>query len=341
MPVEEYNRMLFERMHNEQRWENQPAEGWTVDDLDLAEIRNTVAEAVQIGRLNETGGRDAVDLLRGLGLLRDAVLVRAAAVLFGNTERLESEMPQCLLRVARFRGFDCSEFLDNRQFSGNAFVLLANAVRFLSDSLPIASRFETGRMARVDEPLYPPLATREALVNALCHRDYAMGGGSIGLAIYDDRLEVTSTGPLHFGLTPDDLFGPHESRPWNPLIARTLYRRGIIEEWGRGTIKMADLATSAGLPHPEIEEHGDCITVRFGRGDYAPPRQYADDLTEQQKTVLAILHRANGALPLRDIRTALGTQANGRRLRDDLAVLKAKGLVDVTGMGRGARWKPL
>ena len=341
MSAEEYNRMLFERMHNERRWENQPADGWTVDDLDLAEIRNTVAEAVQIGRLNEPGGRNAEDLLRGLGLLRGGVLFRAAAVLFGNAERLENEMPQCLLRVARFRGVDRSEFLDNRQFSGNAFILLASAVRFLRDTLPIASHFESGRMARIDEPLYPPLATREALANALCHRDYAMGGGSIGLAVYDDRLEVTSTGPLHFGLTPDDLFGPHESRPWNPLIARTFYRRGIIEEWGRGTIKMADLATSAGLPRPEIEERGDCVTVRFRRADYVPPRHDDGELTEQQRTVLTLLHRSDGALALRDIRAALGSQANGRRLREDLATLKAKGLVESTGVGRGARWKPL
>ena len=273
MPAEEYNRMLFERMHSEQRWENQPAAGWMVGDLDVAEIRNTVAEAVRTGRLNEPGGRDPESLLIGLGLLRDGVLLRAAAVLFGNAERLEFDMPQCLLRVARFRGLDRSEFLDNRQFNGNAFTLLSSAQRFLRDTLPIASRFESGRIERIDEPLYPPLATREALANALCHRDYAMGGGSVGLAVYDDRLEVTSTGPLHFGLTADDLFGPHESRPWNPLIARTFYRRGIIEEWGRGTLKMAELALSAGLPRPEIEERGDCVTVRFRRSDYVRPNQ--------------------------------------------------------------------
>ena len=137
-----------------------------------------------------------------------------------------------MLRVARFRGLDRSEFLDNRQFYGNAFSLLASAERFLRETLPIASRFESGRMARIDEPLCPPLAIREALANAICHRDYALGGGSIGIAVYDDRLEVTSAGPLHLGLTPGDLFAPHESRPWNPLIARTFYRRGIIEEWG-------------------------------------------------------------------------------------------------------------
>ena len=104
MSAGEYNRMLFERMHSEQRWENQPAAGWSVDDLDVAEIRRTVSEAVRRGRLEEPVSGEPSDMLRGLGLLRDGVLLRAAAALFGSTERLEFEMPQCLLRVARFRG---------------------------------------------------------------------------------------------------------------------------------------------------------------------------------------------------------------------------------------------
>ena len=155
MSADEYNRMLFERMHSEQRWENQPAAGWSVDDLDVSEIRRTVAEAVRRGRLEEPVGGEPSDLLRGLGLLRDGVLLRAAAVLFGSAERLEFEMPQCLLRVARFRGIDRMEFMDNRQFNGNAFTLLANAERFLRDTLPIAGRFEQDRFERIDEPLYP------------------------------------------------------------------------------------------------------------------------------------------------------------------------------------------
>ncbi|MDE0129994.1 MAG: putative DNA binding domain-containing protein [Gammaproteobacteria bacterium] len=338
MSATEYNRMLFERMHAEQRWENQPAAGWTVDDLDVAEIRNTVAEAVRIGRLGEPGTREPEDLLRGLGLMRDGVLFRAAAALFGKRGRLESDMPQCLLRVARFRGLDRSEFLDNRQYNGNAFVLLASAERFLRDTLPIASRFESGRMQRIDEPLYPPLATREALANALCHRDYALGGGSIGLAVYDDRLEVTSTGPLHFGLTPDDLFEPHESRPWNPLIARTFYRRGVIEEWGRGTIKMADLAASMGLPRPEIEQRGDCVTVRFRRKEEAAVRQAGRGLTRPQQAVLTLLRRSDAGLALREILPLLDEKLSNPQLRRCLAALKAKGLARSTGHGRGARW---
>ena len=64
MSADQYNRMLFERMHSEQRWENQPATGWTVEDLDVAEVRNSVAEAVRIGRLNEPDSREPKDLLR-------------------------------------------------------------------------------------------------------------------------------------------------------------------------------------------------------------------------------------------------------------------------------------
>ena len=261
MPADEYNRVLLERMHSDQRWENQPAVGWSAADLDEAEVRRTVDEAIRRGRLADPGTRDPVELLRGLGLYRDGVLWRAAVALFGSEQRVEFEMPQCRLRVARFRGLDRMEFLDNRQFYGNAFALLGTAERFLRETLPIAGRFEPGRMDRIDEPLYPILATREALANALCHRDYAVGGGSIGVAIYDDRLEVASPGTLHFGLTPEKLFAPHQSRPWNPLIARTFYRRGLIEEWGRGTLKMAEETAAAGLPRPEIEDDGASVTA--------------------------------------------------------------------------------
>ena len=341
MSADEYNRILFERMHSEQRWENQPASGWSIDDLDAAEIRRTVAEAVRRGRLEEPVGGEPTDLLRGLGLLRDGVLLRAAAVLFGSTERLEFEMPQCLLRVARFRGLDRMEFLDNRQFNGNAFTLLANAERFLRDTLPIAGRFEPHRIERIDEPLYPPLATREALANALCHRDYSIGGGSVGIAVYDDRLEVTSSGSLHFGLTPEKLFGPHESRPWNPLIARTFYRRGIIEEWGSGTLKIAELTSSAGLPVPEIEDDGGAVTVRFRHGRFAPQPAISgmSGPEERREMILALLEGVEEGLTRHELHARLGPEVSERQVRRALSELKKGGLVASTNRGPLTRWR--
>ena len=107
-------------------------------------------------------------------------------------------------------------------------------------------------MEREDTPLLPVEALREALANAFVHRDYSVGGGSVNVALYEDRLEIISIGDLHFGLTPEALFKEHESKPWNPMIARTFYRRGIIETWGRGTLKIARVMQERGLEPPAV-----------------------------------------------------------------------------------------
>ena len=335
---EEYNRILLERLHGDQRWENQPAADWSVADLDLAEITRTLEEAIRRGRADDPGTRDPAEMLRGFGLLKDGLILRAAAVLFGRAERIEAELPQCLLRVARFRGKDKTEFLDNRQFHGNAFDLLLKAERFLRENLPVAGRIQPNVFERLDDPLYPPVALREALANAFCHRDYSIGGGSVSLGAYDDRLEITSTGALHFGLTPEALYLPHESLPWNPLMARVFYRRGVIEAWGRGTIKMEELTVRAGLPRPEILEAGGCVTVRFSPTRYVPPQRVAQNVTARQQRVLLCLSSAADGLALRDIRGALGDEIVEWEIKNDLAALKHLGLVDTKGYARGARW---
>jgi ATP-dependent DNA helicase RecG len=337
MSRDEYNRMLLERLHGQQRWENEQTVGWSVNDLDGTEIVRTIEEAVRRGRAEDPGTRDLTELLRGFGLARDSVVLRAALVLFGRSDRLEAEMPQCLLRVARFRGVDRTEFLDNRQFFGNTFELLVRAERFLRESLPIAGRVVPGLFERADDPLYPPLALREALANAFCHRDYSIGGGSVAVAVYDDRLEVTSSGTLHFGLTAEALFQPHESLPWNPLIARVLYRRGIIESWGRGTLKIAELTEQAGLPRPEIEDAGGCVTVRFRPSRYLPPHRVQHQLTDGQRAILSLLGMAGHDLALREIRVGIGARNEGV-VKEDLALLRGLGLVETYGYGRGAFW---
>ena len=338
MTEEQANQMLFERIHGEQRWENQPADGWSIDDLDGDEIVRTIERSIEIGRIEEPGTRELSDLLLGMGLIKDENLLRAGVALFGNFGHIQPDMSQCLLRLARFRGTSRDEFIDNRQIHGNTFVILDRALDFIRQHSPIAGRFVSGRVERIDEPLYPPLALREAVANAICHRDYSDGSGSVSIAIFDDRLEVTSTGPLHFGLTPNDLFEPHESRPWNPLIAETFYKRGIIERWGRGTIRMAELTSEAGLPQPEIEDHGGSVTVRFRPNRYIPPQRISRDTTERQRAILILLYGADEGLPLREITPQLLTLGTERQIRTDLYTLRSLGLAEVKGRGVGARW---
>ena len=335
---EEYNRMLLERVHAETRWENQTAAEWAISDLDRDEVRRTLEEGIRYGRVEDPGTRDPEVILRGLGLMRQGILFRAAVVLFGQGERLLAEYPQCLLRVARFKGNDKDEFLDNRQFRGHAFDLLVKAQRFLVEHVPVAGRIVPERLERIDEPLYPPLAVREALANAICHRDYSMGGGSIGVGLYDDRLEITSSGILHFGLTSAALFEPHESLPWNPLIASIFYRRGIIETWGRGTLKMVELAEKAGLPRPEIEEIPGAVVVRFRSGRSVTTKGERVDLTNRQRDVLDVLEEA-APLSMGRLLQRLGDRYPERTIQQDLATLRTLGLVELEGFGRGARWR--
>ena len=335
MSRDEYNRVVVERFHGERRWETEPAEGWSVQDLDWSELTRTLDEAIRRGRMEDPGSRAPNELLRGFGLTKAGVLLRAAVVLFGKRERLEVEMPQCLLRAARFRGSDKSEFVDNRQFHGNIFELLHKAEQFLRDNLPVAGRIVPELFERIDDPLYPPIALREALANAFAHRDYAIGGGSVGVAIYQDRLEITSSGTLHFGLTAEKLFEPHESLPWNPLIARVFHRRGIIESWGRGTLKMADLTEKAGLPRPEIEELAGTVVVRFRPSKYIPPRQVSRELTDRQRAILELL--ANSP-PLSRKFIATTLSEADLVVREDLERLRGLELVVTSGHGRGAVW---
>jgi ATP-dependent DNA helicase RecG len=156
--------------------------------------------------------------------------------------------------------------------------------------------------------------------------------------MYDDRLEVTSSGTLHFGLTPQALFEPHESRPWNPLIASVFFRRGIIETWGQGTLKMAAWAEEAGLPRPEILEIPGAVVVRFRRTPMIPQRLAGPELTARQQAILDALGPGE-LVAISEIMGRLGESHPRRTIQFDLTNLKGLGLVEVVGKGRNTRWR--
>jgi ATP-dependent DNA helicase RecG len=338
MGTEEYQRRLLERIHPATRWETQAAQGITLEDLDADEIIRSAEEAMRRNRLDDPGSRRIEDLLLGFGLLRDGELLNAAVVLFGRSERLRVLYPQCTLRLARFRGRDMAEFIDNQQEIGHAFQLFVRAQRFLRENLPVAGRMVPGLFERVDDPLYPPVALREALANALCHRDYGIHGGSVGIAIFDDRLEITSTGPLRFGLRTADLTAPHPSLPWNPTIASVLYLRGMIEKWGRGTLKIGELTHRAGLVPPEFHERAGEVVVRFFPGAYVPPTRVSHELTELQRELLALLseHGPSSSVALQG---RLSQAISNTYILRNLNQLQEMALIEKTGSARSTAWR--
>ena len=334
MPQAEYQRRLLSRASARHRWENQVAEGYSGSDLDVEEIDRAVRAAIYCGRL-ESQSSDPFGALDRLQLRVDGQLLNAAVVLFGR--RFMPYYPQCTVRLARFKGMDKSEFLDQRQLHGHAFQILDEAMHFILRNIPIAGRFEPGKLERQDVPLYPPLALREALVNAICHRDYTIAGGAIFVAIYDDRLEVTSLGLLPPGVTVADLKRDHSSRLRNPLIAGVFYRRGLIEQWGRGTQKIVDWCVAAGQPEPEFEEQAGAVVVRFRPSGYHPPLRVGQDLSERQRRILLTLSsRKEWTFP--EIYESLDDPPSERTVRMELSGLSGLGLVGSRGRGKFARW---
>ena len=90
-----------------------------------------------------------------------------------------------------------------------------------------------------------------------------------------------------------------------------MYRSGLIESWGRGTLKIAELMLAAGLPAPEIEDAAGCVTVRLRPSRYEPPQRVAHDLSAPQRAVLAALEGAPEGLALREVRALLGSRCAG------------------------------
>ena len=344
MTQHHYEQLLIHRGQLNHSWEDMLARNYNIADLDHQEIYRTIQDGIRVNRILPEAGKDNIEeILSRFELLKDGVLKNAAVVLFAK--ELFPDYSQCLLKMGRFKGTSKTDsFIDNQQVYGNVFVLISTADHFIRRHLPIASFFESDQFERVDKPILPVLALREAMVNAVCHRDYRDNSSSISLAIYDDRLEIWNNGTLPPGLKLSDLKKKHESCPRNKLIANVLYSRKFFERWGSGTIKMLDLCKEHGVPEPEFEEYsgGFSVTFKFKNpiSVYVKTQLVESSqrgITSRQKQILAILSK-HGKMALREIRAFLENPPADRTIRDDLAQLKNLGLIDSEGMGRGARW---
>ena len=258
------------------------------------------------------------EILSRFELLKDGVLKNAAVVLFAK--ELFPEYSQCLLKMGRFKGTNKTDnFIDNQQVYGNIFALISAADHFIRRHLPIASFFESDQFERIDKPALPVLAVREAIVNAVCHRDYRDNTSSISLAIYDDRLEIWNNGTLPPDLKLSDLKKPHESRPRNRVIASVLYARKFLKDGVAAQLKMLDLCKEQDVPEPKFEEYsgGFSVTFKFENSIGAPAKtktlQLSQlEITVRQKKILTILSQ-HRKMALREIREFLGSPSTSDR----------------------------
>lgn len=206
-----------------------------------------------------TGRPRTEDVLRNLEVAERAggkLLFRNAGVLFfaRNPRRFFNQAYiTCLLA----RGTDKVHILDRKDFDGGVVADIEDALRFIERNTRLAYRIETLRRQNIPE--YPMKALREALTNAVMHRDWFTEGANVFVEIYTDRIEVVSPGGLPKGMTLADLGTKSVRR--NALIADLLHRIGFIEKAGTGVKRIRDEARNGGYPEPAWQANGFTTTV--------------------------------------------------------------------------------
>ena len=255
--------LLQRRRQEPVRWERLPALSFALEELDQNEIARTVQQE-QTNRWQASRQELSVEAsLRLLNLAERGMPLNSAIVLFARQPaRL---YPQIRVRVARFASDNPSEIIDHRTFEGHVFRLVETDLTFLQAHLPVASTLPGAELIRADKPLYPPGAIREALINALMHRDYATYDGGVAGRMYPDRIEFWNSGALPQGMTVETLRQGYVSRPHNPDIAHVFLLRGSAERMGIGARRIVAECVEAGLPEPTWEEQGGGILLTLRR----------------------------------------------------------------------------
>ena len=219
-----------------------------IDDIDLQTIESFKNSAFKSKRMpyikDETNIKVILD---NLLLLENDRLKRAAVLLFGkNPVRFYIN---AFIKIGRF-GKTSDDLLFQEIVEGNIFELADKTLEIL-DKKFLISKITYEGLHRVEKWEYPYNAIRETIINAIVHRDYM--GAPIQISVYDDKMVVWNEGELPANMTIEDLKGPHSSRPHNPILASVFFKGGLIEAWGRGTVKIINECIRAGLPEPTIE----------------------------------------------------------------------------------------
>lgn len=238
-------------------WDQVPEPRASLDDIDPARLQRFRTLCSRVGRRPIPESEDDLAVLERLHLARDGQLLRAAVLLFGRDP--QRFYPSAFVKIGRFRS--PTLIVDDREVYGTLFDQVEGAMLYFREHLQ--TRFEfTGEPARKVIWEYPLEALREAISNAVCHRDY-LESAHIQVRWYDDRLTFFNPGGLPPPLRLEELKLEHPSIPRNRLIAEMFFYVGWIERWGRGIQKIMAECAVAGIDEPAFEERSGGLWLTF------------------------------------------------------------------------------
>jgi ATP-dependent DNA helicase RecG len=268
-------------------WDQSTLTDATVDeDIDPALVRRFLL-AARTERRWEVPDETSVDhVLRQLGLVENGKLTVAAVLLFGrDPQRL---LTQAMVRCARFKGTTEVHFLDMKVIQGSIIDHVEETMAFVKRNIRMGA--EIKGLRREEKWEYPLEGLREAIVNAICHRDYASSANT-QIRIFDDRLEVWNPGELPEGMTVEDLFRQHESKPRNKLIANAFFLIKYIEQFGTGIQRIVDDCHAQQLPEPDFQIQGHTFRAVFTPREVGIGPEEDAERTDRQNLVLNFIRQ--------------------------------------------------
>lgn len=307
-------------------FEERPCPEATLADLD----RLAVADFVRLARLERQfplpEKTQVADVLAHLHLLSGEQPTHAAILLFGRDP--QRFLPAAEVRCMHFHGTEVQRPVPfYRVFKGTLFEQVDMAVDFVMSKL---NRSVGTRAESIQAPVryeIPPDVIREAIVNAIAHRDYA-SAGAVQVSVFADRVEVWNPGTLPAPLTPEGLRHPHGSIARNPRICEALFLARYIEKYGTGTLMMIRESLAHKLPEPDFAQRGGEFTIALWRDWLTAEVMIQLDLNERQRLALAYL-KMHGKITNADYQQVAG--AIKKTATRDLNDLKNKGVLEQRG----------
>jgi len=245
------------------RWDGVPVPNVSVNEFKKETFDFFRKRAFRSQRIDEESLADNNEhLIENLQLEEGKFLKRASILLFHPNP--EKYVTGAYIKIGFFESDSDLRFQD--EVHGNLLDQIEKTTELLFTKY-IKALISYEGLNRVETYEYPKEAIREALLNAIAHKDYS-GGVPIQISVYKDNLMIWNEGHLPDDWTIETLLGKHASKPFNPDIANALFRSGYIESWGRGISKMTEQCHNFGLPAPLFFFKSSGFWVEFRKNVY-------------------------------------------------------------------------
>ncbi len=279
MSKDEYKKRIIELHKKDLYFDGLLLEEATIDEISENKLKAFIKNAKEIRNIDISLSEEVADILRKLKLLKNDSLTNASILLFGKNPQFY--FPQASVKCIRFKGNDVTgEMIDFKEINSDLLSQVEEVERFIYNNISLRAWIEEGKLERQEKWEYPPKAIREALVNAIVHRDYRKPS-KIQVRIFNDGIEFWNPGKLPEGWSIDTLKKEHTSEPFNPLIARIFFWAGYVEEVGTGTNKIIKWCKEWELPEPEFAIKSGNIVIRLRKSKLT--EEYLDSLSLSAK----------------------------------------------------------